>query len=326
MTRNPSFQGLTILLEIFLPRLRERVLSGYTGTEAVTGTFVFPPSVDFPPRNDWKLTPAVPAKLTVRKLLLEAPANFVPAWYAVAFVEGLTDFRDLLVFFAPQPPLKDRAGWEAGYPDGYTNHIQQYVTRLDGQGLMRSAHKQLAFQVAQSGKKVVFVYPLLRFYTPQLGALLDGSKPLFDELIHYLQARFGGSGPSNSLPTVNRMAAASFSLGASNLAKFLNGSSGGVRSAIHEVYDFDSSFILDKKVPGDLVDAVRKLPGIVFRRYVQTDVPFPSRAWDQLLATSTYPLPAPRWAGLPLVQPDLSLHQDIANHMLTHALTRSSFS
>lgn len=327
LTLNPSPDGLTVVLEVFLPRLREKPLSGYTGTEALTGTFVNPASVDYPPPNNWNLMPAAPANLKVRKLLLEAPANFVPAWYAVAFAEGLKDFRDLLVFFAPQPHAKDKAAWDqAGYPDPYSEHVKQYVTRHPTQPLARSAHKQLAFQVAQSGKQVVFVYPVIKFFSAQLGALKEAPQALFREIVHYLQERFASGAATIPLQGFNRVAAASFSFGASNLTTFLNAATGDVRSAVSEVYDFDSEFILQRNVPVGLMGAVGAMKGVVFRRYVQTTVAFGSPNWRYLLAANTYPLPPARWAGIPAVYQDLSLHQDIANHMLTHALARSSFS
>ncbi|HEY7425975.1 MAG TPA: hypothetical protein VH682_17225 [Gemmataceae bacterium] len=327
VTLNPSLDGPTVVLEIFLARLREKTLSGYTGTEALTGTFVNPASVDSPPSTNWKLTPAAPADLKVRKLLLEAPANFVPAWYAVAFEESLKDFRDLLVYFAPQPPLREKADWDAaGYPDAYSEHVKQYVTRHPTERLARYAHKQLAFQVAQSRKKVVFVYPVIKFYSAQLGALKEVPQALFREIVHYLQRRFASGAATIPSQGFNRIAVASFSFGASNLTAFLKAATGDVRSAIQEVYDFDSDFLLQKSVPAKLVGAVGAMAGVVFRRYLQTQVAFGSLKWRLLLAANKYPLPQARWEGIPAVYPDLALHQDIANHMLTHALARSSFS
>jgi hypothetical protein len=309
-----------------LPRLRERTLSNYTGTEQVTGTYVVPDSVDQPPPSDWKLKPDTPATLKVRKILLEAPGSFYPAWYAVAFPENLKDFRNLLVFFAPQPPGEQRPAWDAaGYPDAYANHVIQYVTQNHSQQLARSAHKQLAFQVAQGGKQVVFVYPLIKFYSGRLGALRGASSvPLFEELVTYLHLRFV---PNASLRGVwlRKMACACFSFGCANLANFLNAAPGALKSRISEVYDFDSDLIIDKQHNSDLlIAAARAIAGVTFRRYAQTWNPrFNSREWSNFINAKKYPLPEARWADMHLA--DLNLHQDIANHMLTHALARSSF-
>ncbi len=321
-----SAEGITVRVEVFLPRLREKNLPGFTGTEGVSGTFVNPSSVDHPPPSSWNLIPAAPTGLKVVKLLLEAPPNIVPAWYAIAFVEGQTDFEDLVVFFAPQPPLSQRAAWDAaGYPDPYAGHVKQYVTRSPDP-LARSAHKQLAFQVAQSGKKALFVYPVIKFYSPQLGLLEKAPIALFREIVHYVHTRFHGT-VTIPLLGFSRIATASFSLGASNMSAFLRAAPGDLRSAIREVYDFDSDFLVDRTVPGNLVAAVGSMDGVIFRRYVhQTNVPFNSREWTRLLAARTYPLPRARWNGVPAVFPTLDPHQDIANHMLTHALARSSFS
>lgn len=55
-----SAEGITVRVEVFLPRLREKNLPGFTGTEGVSGTFVNPSSVDHPPPSSWNLIPACP--------------------------------------------------------------------------------------------------------------------------------------------------------------------------------------------------------------------------------------------------------------------------
>jgi hypothetical protein len=316
--------GPQVAVAITLPRLRERFLANYTGTEQLTGTYIVPDSVDLPPPGDWKLKPDTPASLKVKKILLEAPPNFYPAWYAVAFVENVSGFGNLLVFFAPQPGLDQQAAWAAaGYPDAYALHVMQYVTRAPPPPLARSAHKQLAFQVAQSGKSVVFVYPLIKFYSGRLGALQGApAVPLFEELVTYLRLRFVPGAAGGSL---SKMACASFSYGCANLADFLNAAPGALKSKISEVYDFDSDLIIDKQNYSDrLIAAARAISGVTFRRYAQTWNPrFNSQEWRNLINAKMYPLPQARWDDMHFV--DLSPHQDIANHMLTHALARSSF-
>jgi hypothetical protein len=121
------------------------------------------------------------------------------------------------------------------------------------------------------------------------------------------------------------MACACFSFGCTNLANFLNAAPGPLKSKISEVYDFDSDLIIDKAHNSDLlIAAARAISGVTFRRYAQTwNPPFNSQAWRNFINAKMYPLPEARWADMHLA--DLSLHQDIANHMLTHALARSSF-
>ncbi|MGL4552702.1 MAG: hypothetical protein ACRC33_16125 [Gemmataceae bacterium] len=315
--------GTGVALDVVLPRLRELVVTGVTGTEAVSGTFVSPASVDpLPPGGPggWDLTPASASGGNVRKLVLETPAGTVPGWLAVAFPEGQATFSDLLVFYAPQPPQDQAAAWAGAYPSGYSNHVQQYLTAHPS--VNRAGNKRLAFQLAQSGKKAVFVYPVIEFFSADMGLMTKAAGPLLNEVVHYLIQRFATpAAPPMSLAGYQNLAAASFSYGASRLTAFLNGA-GAVKSSIREVYDFDSEFIKDKSVPNGLASAAAGLKGALFRRYNQSAaVPFGSRGWTEAVARHRVPLPAARWASMAL--PGLALHQDIANHMLTHALARS---
>src|SRR5262249_10809805 len=112
--------------------------------------------------------------------VFEAPQGTVPRWFCVAVPKGLSDFSKLLLFFHPTPG-------QAGYVDAQYQNFDQW------KGIYHYV-PEVGYQLAASGKKMVFLMPLLpNAAIESLGNFTTSWVDLAAEILGHLQRHYKGN-------------------------------------------------------------------------------------------------------------------------------------
>jgi hypothetical protein len=238
--------------------------------------------------------------------VFETPQGNVPRWFCVAVPKGLEDFSRLALFFHPTP------GQEHYDDNQYQNFdkwkgIYHYVP-------------EVGYQLAASGKKLVFLMPLMpQGATESLGNFPAQWPELAAEVLRYLQRHYQGD---DSAVDLRDVVVGSFSSGVKFLHTFLTKSK-RVKELVREVYDFDGRFST-YRVHSEQVRGAPPPRGPLVRTYDQGDVP--AKVAEQAAQLRReYHVGLPRWKNFsPRIPTNRLLHGWFPKRLFFHALSKCS--
>jgi hypothetical protein len=185
----------------------------------------------------------------IRCLMFDVRHEGKKYWVGAAIPAGLTTFSSAHVFFHPAPH-------QAGLPDA------RYDAFDSGWKDVERYVPWLGSQLAAAKREQVLLVPYMtEAYFNSLGLLATDPLARIGELLAAVQGAIAPqSGPSAGL---TRLAASSFSVGVTCLAKFSAAVSGS--RLLTEAYDFDGLYSNSKE------KFLASVPGAAFRKYSQAE-------------------------------------------------------